>query len=176
MAHPYRDVAIAAAHHTHPARSVAGHTAETIQLQAALGVLARAGVDRHDVDGIVSQYAPAIGYRLGLGPVWACRTMLGISGLIDACNAIAAGVAHTVVVVGGVAGVASTAGDTVDWARPANEFVVAQGMFTAAHYALLARRHMHEYGTTPEQLATVAATIRNNGHVHPEAVFSGRGP
>src|SRR5690606_5373113 len=29
---------------------------------------------------------------------------------------------------------------------------------------------------TPEQLATVAATIRNNGHQNPEAVYHGRGP
>ena len=49
-------------------------------------------------------------------------------------------------------------------------------MFTAAEFALIARRHMHLYGTTPEQIATVAATIRNNGHVHPDAVYSGRGP
>ena len=35
---------------------------------------------------------------------------------------------------------------------------------------------MHTYGTTPEQLAEVAATIRNNGHVNPEAVYAGRGP
>ena len=48
-------------------------------------------------------------------------------------------------------------------------------MFTAAEFALMARRHMHLYGTTPEQLATVAATIRNNGHVNPEAVYSGAG-
>ena len=40
----------------------------------------------------------------------------------------------------------------------------------------MARRHMLTYGTTPEQLATVAATIRTNGHVNPEAVYYGRGP
>ena len=49
-------------------------------------------------------------------------------------------------------------------------------MFTAAEFALIARRHMHRYGTTPEALATVAATIRNNGHVNPEACYYGRGP
>jgi acetyl-CoA acetyltransferase len=32
------------------------------------------------------------------------------------------------------------------------------------------------HGTTQEQLATVAATIRNNGHANPEAVYHGRGP
>jgi acetyl-CoA acetyltransferase len=40
----------------------------------------------------------------------------------------------------------------------------------------MARRHMLMHGTTPDQLATVAATIRNNGHVNPEAVYHGRGP
>src|ERR1700755_537612 len=35
---------------------------------------------------------------------------------------------------------------------------------------------MPRYGTTPEALATVAATIRNNGHVNPEACYFGRGP
>ena len=65
---------------------------------------------------------------------------------------------------------------TAPWTRPANEFVVGFGMFTAAEFALIARRHMHVYGTTPESLATVAATIRNNGHVNPEAVYYGRGP
>jgi acetyl-CoA acetyltransferase len=49
-------------------------------------------------------------------------------------------------------------------------------MFTAAEFALVARRHMHRYGTKPDALATVAAVIRNNGHVNPEAVYYGRGP
>jgi acetyl-CoA acetyltransferase len=35
---------------------------------------------------------------------------------------------------------------------------------------------MHRFGTPPEALATVAATIRNNGHVNPEACYFGRGP
>ncbi|WP_262403442.1 thiolase family protein [Actinomadura sp. CNU-125] len=35
---------------------------------------------------------------------------------------------------------------------------------------------MITYGTTPEQLATVAATIRNNGHRNPDACYHGRGP
>jgi acetyl-CoA acetyltransferase len=35
---------------------------------------------------------------------------------------------------------------------------------------------MHLYGTKPDALATVAAVIRNNGHVNPEAIYHGRGP
>ncbi len=40
----------------------------------------------------------------------------------------------------------------------------------------MARRHMLTYGTTPEQMATVAAVIRTNGHANPDAVYAGRGP
>ena len=65
---------------------------------------------------------------------------------------------------------------TAPWTRPANELVVGYGLFTAAEFALMARRHMITYGTTPEQLATAAATIRNNGHDNPDAVYCGRGP
>ena len=65
---------------------------------------------------------------------------------------------------------------TAPWTRPTNEFVVSYGMFTAAEFAMIARRHMHKYGTSPESLAYIAATIRNNGHVNPEAVYYGRGP
>jgi len=49
-------------------------------------------------------------------------------------------------------------------------------MITAAQFAFVARRPMHDHGTTPEMLAAVAATIRNNGHVNPDAVYFGRGP
>jgi acetyl-CoA acetyltransferase len=54
--------------------------------------------------------------------------------------------------------------------------VIGYGLFTAAEFALMARRHMIRYGTTEHQLALVAATIRNNGSANPEAVYSGRGP
>src|SRR5271155_4013463 len=50
------------------------------------------------------------------------------------------------------------------------------GMFTAAEFALVARRHMAVYGTTRHQLSIVASTIRNNGSLNPGAVYFGRGP
>jgi acetyl-CoA acetyltransferase len=36
-------------------------------------------------------------------------------------------------------------------------------------YAMIARRHMHEFGTTEEQLAAVAVTSRNHALRHPNA-------
>src|SRR5271163_4042058 len=89
---------------------------------------------------------------------------------------ITTGQCDVVLVAAGGAGVHTDRASTAPWTRPANELVVGYGLFTAAEFALMARRHMLTYGTTPEQLATVAAVIRNNGHANPEAVYYGRGP
>lgn len=40
-----------------------------------------------------------------------------------------------------------------------------------AKYAMAARRHMHEYGTTLEQLAEVAVQARANAAANPDAMF-----
>lgn len=56
------------------------------------------------------------------------------------------------------------------------EFADVWGSYVVAQFALVAARHMHEYGTTSRQLAEVAATIRNNGTTNPEAMMFGRGP
>jgi acetyl-CoA acetyltransferase len=57
------------------------------------------------------------------------------------------------------------------------EFNHPYGGSGAIHrFAMNAMRHMHDYGTTHEQIAEVAATIRNNGFVNPEAQMFGRGP
>jgi acyl-CoA synthetase (AMP-forming)/AMP-acid ligase II len=49
------------------------------------------------------------------------------------------------------------------------------GATSVPRFALVAARHMARFGTKPEQLARVAATIRNHGHVNPEAVMFGKG-
>jgi acetyl-CoA acetyltransferase len=101
---------------------------------------------------------------------------MGIPAVLEVAGAIANGLASTVLISAGSAGVYTDRASTAPWTRPTHEFVAPFGMFTAAEFALIARRHMHLYGTTPEALATVAATIRNNGHVNPEACYFGRGP
>ncbi len=84
--------------------------------------------------------------------------------------------ADVVVLVAAQAGEYRDHEATAPWTRPENEFVAPWGMFTTAEFALIARRHMHVYGTTREQLSIVAATIRNNGSQNPEAVYYQRGP
>jgi len=41
-------------------------------------------------------------------------------------------------------------------------------------YALIARRHMYEYGTTPEQMAKIAVDQRTNALANPKALFNQR--
>src|SRR5262245_16709409 len=38
-------------------------------------------------------------------------------------------------------------------------------------YALAAQRHMHEYGTTPEQLAEIAVGVREHAALNPDALY-----
>ena len=174
--HPFHEVAIVGIHNTEQARVLEGHDSRSITLEAGLGAVADAGLSPRDIDGVVGVTGSDFLYQARIGPVWRSMSQLGIPGLLEATAAIATGLATTVLVSAGSAGIYTERQATAPWTRPSNEFVVSYGMFTAAEFALIARRHMHMYGTKPEALATVAATIRNNGHVNPEAVYFGRGP
>jgi acetyl-CoA acetyltransferase len=174
--HPYHNVAIAGVFNTEQARVLEGHDSRSITFAAGLGAVADAGLTLRDIDGVMGQGAHDFSYQARIGPVWRSMGGFGLPGLVEAAGAIAAGSATTVLITAGSAGVYTERASTAPWTRPANEFVVPFGMFTAAEFALMARRHMHMYGTKPEALATVAATIRNNGHANPEAVYYQRGP
>jgi acetyl-CoA acetyltransferase len=175
-AHPYRKVAIAAVHNTTQARQLDGHDSLSITIEAALGVLETAGVPASEVDGVGGERTADLIYLLGLGPSWVGGGMGGVPAVLGAASAIAAGECHTVLIACGGAAVYDDRAATAPWTRPANEFVLPFGMYTALEFALIARRHMAMYGTSSKHLAEVAATIRNNGHVNPEAVYYGRGP
>jgi len=174
--HPFRDVVVAGVHNARQARVLEGETSFTITIEGALGALADAGLTPRDVNGVVGALSSDIAYELGLGPVWQSASQLGIPAVVEAAACIAAGLSDVILIATGSAGVYTERSSTAPWTRPNNEFVAPYGMFTAAEFALIARRHMHLYGTTSEQLATVAATVRNNGHANPEAVYYGRGP
>jgi len=174
--HPFRDVVVAGVHNPRQARVLEGETSLSVAIDATLGALADAGLDVRDVDGITGSLSSDLAYELGLGPVWQSASALGIPAVMEAAAQIATGLSDVVVVAAGQAGVYTERASTAPWTRPNHEFVAPYGMFTAAEFALIARRHMHMYGTTAEQMATVAATVRNNGHVHPDAIYAGRGP
>ena len=174
--HPFRDVAIVGVHNTVQARRLPEHDSTSIALIGALGALADAGIAPHEVDGVVGPDCAQIALELGLGPCTRRPSSLGIPTILDAAALITTGQCNVVLVAAGGAGIHTERTSTAPWTRPTNELVVGYGLFTAAEFALMARRHMLTYGTTPEQMAVVAATIRTNGHVNPDAVYSGRGP
>jgi acetyl-CoA acetyltransferase len=176
VAHPYRDVAIVGVFNTPQARQLDDHDNESINFEGALGAIADAGIQPHEIDAVIGQLAQELVLSLRLGPCIRLPGQLGIPIVLEAADLIASGRADVVLTAAGGAALYRERSAVAPWTRPSHELVVGYGLFTAAEFALMARRHMLMHGTTPDQLATVAATIRNNGHVNPEAVYHGRGP
>jgi acetyl-CoA acetyltransferase len=171
-----RTAAIVGVYNTRQGRRLEGETSRGLALQAVRGALDDAGLCLDDVDGITSgEQATALIYDMRIGPAWQGFNF-GVGMITEAAAAIEYGLANVVVLVSAQAGEYRDHEATAPWTRPENEFVAPWGMFTAAEFALIARRHMHVYGTTREQLSIVAATIRNNGSANPDAVYYGRGP
>jgi acetyl-CoA acetyltransferase len=160
-------------------------TAFDLHQQAASRALADAGLTKDDVDGVAScgtgLLAPVeVAEYLGLRPDWVDGTSVGGSSfefmLGHAAAAIRAGHARTVLIVYG-----STArADLKARRRSANlsfgargpvQFDVPFGHTLIAKYAMATRRHMHEFGTTIEQLAEVAVSARHNAAHNPEAYY-----
>ena len=171
-----RTAAIVGVHNTRQGRRLDGETSRGLAIKAIQGALDDAGLSLDDVDGIsAGELSTALIYDLRIGPAWQ-GLGFGVGMITEAATAIEHGMADVVVLVAAQAGEYRDHEATAPWTRPENEFVAPWGMFTTAEFALIARRHMHVYGTTREQLSIVAATIRNNGSQNPEAVYYQRGP
>ncbi|GAA2404867.1 thiolase family protein [Actinomadura vinacea] len=167
---------IAGVYNTRQARRLEGETSRSLMVEAVQGALDDAGLELPEVDGISSGAdGTSLIYDLRVGPAWQ-GSDFGIGMFAEAAAAVERGMAEVIVLVAGQAGAYTDHGATAPWTRPENEFVAPWGMFTAAEFALIARRHMEVFGTTREQLSRVAATIRNNGDRNPQAVYYGRGP
>ncbi|NBM19002.1 thiolase C-terminal domain-containing protein [Streptomyces sp. GC420] len=160
-------------------------TPYALHAQAARRALADSGLDRSAIDGFASTgtgtLAPAeVAEYLGLRPTWVDSTSVGGSTwevmAAHAAEAISAGHADVVLLTYG-----STArADLKAGRRTANlsfgargplQFEVPYGHTLIAKYAMAARRHMHQYGTTIEQLAEVAVQTRANAAANPDAMY-----
>ena len=176
---PLHDVAIVGAYNTPQAKVLQGWTEPALLVDAMKGGLASAGLKPEDVDGVNTNSwvwrlnSREGAYLLGGRPCWSGGEP-GVGGVLEAAAAIATGQCHTVLLAMVQCGEYTDHASTVSWTRPANEFVETWGLYTAAEFALIARRHMHLYGTPPEALAEVAAAIRMNGARNPEAVHFGK--
>jgi acetyl-CoA acetyltransferase len=156
-----------------------------LHFQATSRALADAGLTKADVGGFMSTglgvLAPIeVSEYLGLRPLWADSTGVGGSTwefmLEHAVAAIAQGLTDVVVLAYG-----STArADLKRRLRSANlsfgtrgptQFDAPYGHTLIAKYAMTARRHMHEFGTTIEQLAEIAVSARHNASLNPDAFY-----
>lgn len=184
-----RPVAVAGVYETRQAKRITDASTTEIVVEAFRGALDDAGLSLADVDGVASDWWGPGGAtvlpsssdwarQLGRPLNWISDTLpAGPFALVDAVAAIRDGRCSTVLIGGGQAGMLPGPGGTVaSFTQPENEFIGVWGATTPTEFALLARRHMDLYGTTPEQLAEVAAAIRNHGSINPNAVMYGRGP
>jgi len=160
----------------HPGRSVTSLTIEAVS-----AALADCGVEKDRVDGLFVKYptsafemfhAAKLADAMGLRDVRVCGGWdqggaANISLISFAAMAIAAGQCEVAVVCFADN---PKSGSRWAYARARNASDEKYGWFgTAAHYAMFARRHMELYGTTFEQLGTVAVEIRKYGARNPNA-------
>jgi acetyl-CoA C-acetyltransferase len=159
----------------------------TIQAECIRAALADAGLTHADVDGFCTSTAlPGEGGSdmdilgvadyLGLKPTFHDSTDTGGSAPVShaghAAAAIAGGLAEVVVV--SYAGCSYSAAGGFDATPPADglwQFEGPYGITVAASYAFAAQRHMHDFHTTPEQLAKIAVVCRANAAPNPDARF-----
>ncbi|HEY3694015.1 MAG TPA: thiolase family protein [Phenylobacterium sp.] len=160
-----------------------GRTTLSLTMEAIHGALADAGVSMAEVDGYASFGFPAgngtgfddgvIAYQFGQA-ITLTVDGSGAKAVLMAAAAIRSGLASVVIVPGGASH--SADGTMAGHTRPSYEFTEWTGSMTPAQYALVARRHMYEFGTTVEQMAAVAANSHWNGALNPEAVRFGQEP
>jgi acetyl-CoA acetyltransferase len=155
-----------------------GSTAADVMGNAALGALADAGLSADDVDGLFAASTQLpwasvnLGEWLGVQPRYSDSTQLGGSSFMahlhHAALAITGGACDVALVAYG------STQRTVGRARASVQELDAgeapyRPMNPVTGYALAASRHMHEFGTTREQLAEVAVAARQWAQRNPNA-------
>ena len=181
-----------------PARYTEGATTLGMLAQVGRDGLADAGLEGGEIDGLITEsfaeapfMAPStvveyLGIRAKFAEVVDLGGATGAGMALRAAAAISAGLCDTVLCLtaarrekrttSGPKRTASTGwtGRRVD-RTPYAEFEEPYGAIGANFgYALIARRYMHEYGVTPEQLARIAVAQRYNACHNPNALFFGQ--
>ncbi len=148
-----------------------------------------AGLDKGEIDGLLANppvlgeafWPSVVGEYVGLYPQYAdVVDLAGASAcgmMWRAAAAINAGLCNTVLCVLAANNQERRPGRVVaGWASMQAEFENPYGPMGGANsgYALIAQRHMYEYGTTSEQLAKIAVDQRTNACTNPDALFYGK--
>jgi len=158
-------------------------TGRALEVAMVLDALEDAGLSLADVDGVCHpESAVAFAEYLGIHPVFTESTMTGGSSyevhVEHAAAAIAAGVCDVVVSVYAATPHSDRTHDRPRGRRgfsgpnPLAEWDMPYGLRTPmGPYALAAARHMHEFGTTSEQLAQIAVSTRQWASLNPRARY-----
>lgn len=155
-----------------------GRTHLELLAEAAAKALDDAGLKLTDVDGLFTanlvNFFPTltVGEYLGLKPKIAESTNLGGASFIDyalkAAMAIRAGLCEVALICYGSNSRTGAGKHTTSAEMPVHEGAY-KPRFPVAAYALAAARHMHQYGTTREDLARVAVAARQWAQLTPFA-------
>lgn len=176
-----------------------GRSGLDLTIDAALEAIADAGLAVDDIDGLATYPgafpggppgfsgpgSPDLQDALRLSLDWHRGGIEGaaqLSALVDAVLAVQAGLANHVLVYRTVTessaqaagregiglsggGGAPKMGGSLQWSIPMRAYSAANWL------AMNCQRHMHEFGTTPEQLAQIALNGRTNAGRNPKAVY-----
>lgn len=159
-----------------------GLTAYDVMAQSALAALGDAGLKLSDVDGLfctmMEDSMPALmaAEYLGIEPRFIDGTMTGGSSFVNyltsATMALDAGLCDVALIVYG-SNQRTASGKLVTASRPPAYEAPYNPRYPISAYAMAAARHMHDYGTTREQLADVAVSARAWAQHNPEAFERG---
>lgn len=162
-----------------PSQDSAELTPAGLMAEASVAALSQSSLGISDIDGLFSAsayyYMPTLtlGEYLGIVPSYSDSSTIGggsfVSHLGHAANAIAAGRFE----VGLIAYGSTQRSDGSRYVRSMSEplaYEVPYGPhWPITGYAMMAQRHMHEYGTTSEQLAEIAIAAREWAILNPAA-------
>jgi len=160
-----------------------GRSAMELIGEAAWKAVDDAGLRMADIDGVFGCSAvhglPAltISEYLGIRPTYSDGSIVGGSSVVlhmlNATMAIRAGLCTTALIVYG-SNQKTASGRLVTASGEFNPYETPyKPRMPITAYALAASRHMHQYGTTPEQLAEVAVAARGWANLNPEAYSHG---
>jgi len=150
-----------------------------LHAEAARNAIADAGLTKNDIDAVFSAgrvFSTETAEYLGIRPRYIDGTSVGGCSFIQHCQhamaAINAGLCEVALITHGESGRSrlgmpsmKSEKDSLIW-----QFEVPYGIvFPFTGYAFIATRHMHEFGTTQEQLAEVAVATRAWARLNPKA-------
>lgn len=163
-----------------------------IQLKAAVAALEDAGLKGNQIDGILA--FPNLGKSEDFAASLGCENLrfaatihMGgaspVASLRMAAMAVIQGAANHVLVPAGWNGysgarvreTAATDVDSIPGGKISRDYYTPYGLTAPPQwYALMARRHMFEFGTTHEQLGAVAIAMRKHAQLNPRALMHGK--